>query len=150
MTAVDPKTDEAPVVGDSPMWLSHHFADEYDRCIVVRGKRVCRRCAVLYPLALVSAVVLGVGAKWPDRLDPWFLWLLPLPAVIEFVGEQLRLVRHSPRRLVALTIPLAVACGGLYGRYLDEPGDDLVWNIVLAYGGACLTAGLLRAFLPRR
>lgn len=132
------------------MWLSHHWPDEYDRCVRIRGKLVCRRCLVLYPISLVAAVVLGAVASWPERLDPWFLWLLPLPAVVEFVAEQLRLVRHSPIRLVVLTIPLAVACGRMYVRYLDDTGDTLVWNIVVVYGGACLVAGLTKAFRPRR
>jgi len=149
VTGVDPATDDPPLVDDSPIWLSHHWSDEYDRCIVVRGKRVCRRCAVLYPLSLVAAIVHGLGASWPERLDPWFLWLLPLPAVLEFVGEQLRLFRHSPPRLVALTAVLAVGCGRLYVRYLDEPGDELVWSVAGTYGCVGVAAWFVRAFRPR-
>lgn len=133
----------------TPLWLSHHWPDEYDRCVVVRGRRVCRRCLVLYPSSLVAALVLGLVASWPERLDPWFLWLLPLPAVVEFVAEQLRLIRHSPVRLVVLTIPLAAACGRLYVRYLDEQGDDLVWGVVAAYGLACAGAFFVRTLLLR-
>lgn len=132
------------------MWLSHHWSDEYDRCVVVGGRRVCRRCAVLYPLSLVSALVLGLVASWPERWDPWFLWLLPLPAVIEFVGEQVGVIRHSPRRLVVLTVPLAVACGRLYVRYLDDLGDALVWSVVSTYGCVCVGAWFVKAFRPRR
>lgn len=131
---------------DTPMWLSHHWPDEYDRCALVAGRRVCRRCLVLYPLSFAAASVLGLVASWPDRLDPWFLWLLPLPAVVEFVAEQLRVVRHSPRRLVVLTVPLGVACGGLYVRYLDDQTDGLVWSVATTYLGVCLAAWLVRAF----
>jgi hypothetical protein len=35
-------------------------------------------------------------------------------------------------------------------RYLDELRDDLVWSVVLVYGGVCLVAGFARAFRPRR
>ena len=132
------------------MWLSHHWPDEYDRCVVVAGRHVCRRCLVLYPLSLAVALFVAHVASWPERLDPWFLWLLPLPAVVEFVAEQLRLVRHSPRRLVLLTVPLAIACGRLYVRYLEEQRDDLVWSVVVTYGGICIVAGFARAFRPRR
>jgi uncharacterized membrane protein len=133
------------------MWLSHHWPDEYDRCAVIGGRHVCRRCLVLYPTSLVAALVLAHVAAWPSRLDPWFVWLLPLPSVVEFVAEQLRLVRHSPRRQVLLTIPLAVACGCLYVRYLRDQRDDLAWNVVIVYGGACLVSGFVRAFRrPRR
>jgi uncharacterized membrane protein len=147
-------TDDPPLrdewhVDANPLWLTHHWPDEYDRCATVRGRLVCRRCLVLYPLALVAALVLAHVASWPERLDPWFLWLLPLPAVVEFVAEQLRLVRHSPRRLVVLTTLLAVACGRLYVRYLDDHTDGLVWTVVTAYAGACLAAWFVRAFRPR-
>ena len=138
------------MTADTPMWLSHHWPDEYDRCVVVGNRHVCRRCLVLYPTSLVAALVLAHVAAWPSRLDPWFVWLLPVPSVVEFVAEQLRLVRHSPRRLVLLTIPLAAACGSLYVRYLRDQRDDLVWNVVVVYGGACLLAGFARAFRPRR
>ena len=142
--------DVPPPVADTPMWLSHHWPDEYDRCVLVGRRRICRRCLVLYPLSLAAAVVFAHVASWPERLDPWFLWLLPLPAVVEFVAEQLRLVGHSPRRLVLFTLPLAVACGRLYVRYLDDQRDDLVWSVALTYAGICIVAGFTRAFRPRR
>lgn len=132
------------------MWLSHHWSDEHDRCALVAGRYVCRRCLVLYPLSLVAALVLGVVASWPDRLDPWFLWLLPLPSVLEFVAEQLGLARHSPRRLVVLTVPLAVACGRLYVRYLDDQTDGLVWSVVTTYLIVCLGAWFVRALVRSR
>lgn len=135
---------------DTPMWLTHHWDDQLDRCVVIRGRRVCRRCSVLYPTSLVVAVLFGLGVGWPERLDPWFLWLLPVPAVVEFVGEQLGLWRHSPRRLVAVTLLLAVACGRLYVRYLDDIWDGLVWSVVTTYLGICLAAGLWRSFHPRQ
>lgn len=146
----DPAIDDEQWTDPSPMWLSHHWPGDYDRCIVVRNRRVCRRCAVLYPVSLVAAVILGFGPSWPDRLDPWLLWLLPLPAVVEFVAEQLRLVEHSPRRLIAVTVPLAIACGRLYVRYLDDQTDALVWSVVSTYGLVCVAAWLLRSFGPAR
>lgn len=129
----------------TPMWLSHHWPDEYDRCVRVRGRLVCRRCLVLYPTSLVAALVAGL-VWWPESLDGWLLWVLPLPAVVDFVAEQLRLVRHSPTRLVALTIPLALACGRLYVRYLEDQRDDLVWSVAATYLLVCVVAFFLRAF----
>lgn len=133
----------------TPMWLSHHWPDEYDRCARVRGRLVCRRCLVLYPVSLVAALFLGLVASWPERLDPWFLWLLPLPAVLEFVAEQLRLVQHSPTRLVVVTVPLAVACGRMYVRYLDDQRDGLVWTVGATYLLVCAGAWFLRSFTRR-
>lgn len=133
----------------TPMWLSHHWPPDYDRCLTVRGRKVCRRCAVLYPLSLAAALVLGLGSGWPEHLDAWLLWLLPVPAVAEFIGEHLRLIEHSPRRLVAFTIPLAIACGRLYERYLTDQTDKLVWAVVGVHGGICLLAALLTSLRPR-
>ena len=130
------------------MWLSHHWPSEYDRCVVLAGRHVCRRCIVLYPMAIAAGVLAGAGATWPTRLDTWFCWLLPLPAVLEFVGEHLGVLRYRFRRQVATTVLLAAACGKLYLRYLHHVRDDLAWSVVVAYGGACLLASLFRAFRP--
>lgn len=135
-------------MADTPMWLSHHWPSEYDRCVRIGGRHVCRRCLVLYPLAAACAALAAGGATWPDRLDPWFLWLLPLPAVLEFVGEHLGVLRYQFRRQVAVTFLLAIACGKLYVRYLDDTRDRLVWSVVIAYAGACVLAALWRSFRP--
>ena len=134
----------------TPLWLSHHWPDEYDRCVVVGGRRVCRRCLVLYPVSLAAALFLGLVWCWPERLDPWFLWLLPLPAVVEFVAEQLRWIRHSPTRLVVLTVPLAIACGRMYVRYLDDQRDGLVWTVAATYLLVCVSAWAIRSFTGGR
>jgi hypothetical protein len=141
---------ELPPAVPSPIWLSHHWPSEYDRCATVAGLRVCRRCLVLYPTAVVAAVLALVGVTWPDRFDPVLLWLLPVPAVVEFVAENLGWVRHSPPRLIAFTFLLALACGKLYARYLDDTRDPLVWSVVVTYAAVCLGAVLWKAFRPQR
>lgn len=125
------------------MWLSHHWVEDHERCISVRGRMACRRCAVLYPTALLVIVVFGLWLPWPHRFDPWLLWLLPLPAVVELAGEHLGFLRHHPGRLVAVTVPLGIACGRLYVRYLDDVTDGLVLSVVGTYLGLCV---LLVAF----
>jgi hypothetical protein len=119
------------------MWLSHHWPEDHGRCIPVRGRMVCRRCLVLYPTSLLVVIVFGLWLPWPHRLDPWLLWLLPLPAVAELAGEQLGILRPNARRLVAATVPLGIACGRLYLRYLDDRTDALVLAVVGVYGGLC-------------
>ena len=104
---------------------------------------------VLYPLALVAAVLASSGVALARGLDVWLCWLLPLPAVVELCGEQLGLLRHRPARLVVTTVLLAAACGQLYARYLDDPGDPLVWSIVVTYAGICIAVSLWRAFHPK-
>jgi hypothetical protein len=134
-----PLSAEGPVA-DTPMWLSHHWPDQYDRCAVVGGRHVCRRCLVMYPVAIVAAVWAAIGPWWPRELDVWLIPLLPLPAVVDFVLDNLRVVRYSPVRQMVLTAIGAVAAGAGYLRYLDSPGDPLVWGTVLVYGAVCVAA----------
>ena len=55
---------EVPLA-DTPMYLSHHWPSDYDRCAVVGGMHICRRCLVLYPVALVAGLVVGIGSWTP-------------------------------------------------------------------------------------
>ena len=115
------------------------------------GRHVCRRCLVLYPLALVAAVLASAGVSWPDRVDGWLCWLLPLPAVVEFVGEQLGLLRHRPARLVVDHGP---AGRGRAGRSTPVTSTTRAtcwsWSIVITYAGICIAVSLWRALRPRR
>lgn len=128
---------------DTPMWLSHHWPSTYDRCALVGGLHVCRRCLVLYPLALVAGIAIGVGSWWPHGLDAWVLWLFPLPGVIEFVLENLGRVRYSPPRQVVLSAAGAVAAGLGYVRYLERTTDPLVWVVLATYTAVCLAGAII-------
>jgi hypothetical protein len=132
----------------SSIWLSHHWSDDEGRCAHIGGRLVCRRCLVLYPVALVAAVAAAAGLRWPASLDVVLLWLLPLPAVLDFVADNLAVVRHSPRRQVVVTALLGVSLGVAYSRYLDHTGDSLVWSVVATYGVICLVAALARVRRP--
>lgn len=135
---LDPADD--PPMADTPMWLSHHWPSGYDRCAVIRGRHVCRRCLVLYPVALVAGVAFGVGGWWGSSLDVWLLWLLPLPGVIEFVLDNLGAIRYSPVRQMALSGLGAVAAGLGYVLYLDDHLDPLVLSVVGVYTAVCVAA----------
>ncbi|WP_334143612.1 hypothetical protein [Rhabdothermincola sp.] len=128
----------------TPLWLSHHFPEHYDRCAVIAGRHICRRCLVLYPLAFVVMGLGLAGVHWPPALDPVALWLLPLPAVVEFVLEHRGVLAYHPVRQVLLTIPLALGLGRGFTLYLQDPGSRLFWSVVVVYGGLCLAAALLR------
>lgn len=137
-----PLSDEPPLA-DTPLWLSHHHPEAYDRCAVVAGRHVCRRCLVLYPLALVAGVAVSLGSWWDHAWDAWVLWLFPLPGVIEFVLDNLGRISYSARRQVALSAAGALAAGVGYVRYLDHRTDPLVWSVVAAYTAACLAGALV-------
>jgi len=125
---------------DTPMWLSHHWPSGYDRCAVIGGRHVCRRCLVLYPLALVTGIAISMGSWWPSGIDALVLWLFPLPGVIEFVLDNLGTIRYSPVRQMVLSAFGAVAAGVGYVAYLGDHTDPLVWRVVAAYTTVCVLA----------
>jgi hypothetical protein len=127
----------------TPLWLSHHFPEQYDRCVVIGSRHICRRCLALYPLAF-AVMAFSLVAPWPDSIDPWLLVLLPLPTVIEFVLEHVGIIRYQPVRQIVLTIPLAVALGRGFAIYVQDPASLLFWGVVLAYGLVCVAAAVYR------
>ncbi len=135
-----PLSADAAPVADTPMWLSHHWPDGYDRCAVIAGRHVCRRCLFMYPIAAVAGVIGSIGPWWPRDLDVVLIPLLPFPAVVEFVLDNLGIVRYSPARQAALTALGALAAGAGYVRYLDRTTDPLVWTTVVVYGLVCVVA----------
>ena len=135
---LDPADD--PPMADTPMWLSHHWPDAYDRCAVVGGMHICRRCLVLYPVALVAGVLISIGSWWPDGLNPWVLWLLPLPGVIEFVLDNLGVIDYSPVRQMWLSGAGAIAAGVGYSMYIQDTFDGTVWTVVGVYTAVCVAA----------
>ena len=124
------------------MWLSHHFPEDYDRCVVIGRSHVCRRCLALYPLAFV---VLGIClVAQPGRTaEIVALAVLSLPAVVELVLEQLGVIRYSPRRQVGVTLLLAFGLGAGFAAYLDDQLDPAFWAIVVGYTAVCLVAVLV-------
>lgn len=133
-----------PVEAVSPLWRSHHWPEDDDRCVVIGGRRWCRRCSVLYPTAFgVCAVALAtVGAAVLTGWWGWLLVLAPLPAVVEFVAEHLGLVRHSPSRVVVVSALLGVGLGVGFARYLTDQTDVVFWVVAALYSSVCLAAAL--------
>lgn len=131
----------------TPLWLSHHWPEDYDRCVRLGRSHVCRRCVVLYPIAFVVLGASVAGASLPQAFGVAALVLLPLPALLDFVAEQLQLVEPSPVRMVAVTIPLGIGLGAGFARYVDSPGDRWFWGVVLGYG---VLAGLALLWGRRR
>jgi hypothetical protein len=125
---------------NSALFLAHHPPEQYDRCIKVGRHHVCRRCAVLYPVAFLVAGLSLAGAHWPAAWDTNLLYLLPLPVTLELVLERFGALRYRAGRQMLLTLIAAPALGRGFGRYLLHPTDRLFWGMVALFGGACLVA----------
>ena len=52
----------------TPLWLSHHYPHEYDRCIRVGDSHICRRCSVFYPVTFAVMFATLAGLRWPRGL----------------------------------------------------------------------------------
>lgn len=117
------------------MWLSHHGPDQFDRCLLIGRRRVCRRCLVLYPLAFVCLIAVLVVSS---RSSPgWWIavwWLLPVPALVDWIGELVGRWAYSARRQVLVTVFAAPALGSGLAWWLFQPGAPVVMAPFLTYG----------------
>lgn len=128
------------------LFFSHHPPEQHDHCVFVGRLPLCARCLGIYPIMLVTLALQLSGRLDLAWTDPWLALLFPLPTVIEFLGEQLGRIRGSNRLRILLGLPLGIAMGRLFDRYLHDPFDPFFWGVVAVYGGTC---GLTAAFVLR-
>ena len=132
------------------LWLSHHHPHDYERCAFVKGRPVCRRCLVLYPLSFsVALLTLAGGSPWPVRYDAWVIWALCIPGSIDFIGEQLGFLRYSPRRQIAVMTGVALAFGRALGLELQDRWQWLFWGPVLICGNIWFLAVVVGRYRRR-
>ena len=134
----------------TPLWLSHHYPHEYDRCIRVGDSHICRRCTVFYPVVFAVMFATLADMRWPQASDAWLLWLLPVPVVTEWSLEHLGTIRYSAGRNTTLTLICAPAVGVGLARYMASPGDTLFWSVVAAYAVICIIPVVLNRKFSRQ
>lgn len=117
------------------MWLAHHWPEHYDRCAMIAGRHVCRRCLWLYPLTLAVAVA-GHGGLllWPRSFDPAAIWLVSIPGTVEFVVEQLGFVRYRAARQSLATVLVALALGRGMSYELAHRWSAEFWGPLVVFG----------------
>jgi uncharacterized membrane protein len=118
------------------MWLAHHDAAHAERCLHVGDVAVCRRCAVLYPVAVLTTVAVLVLDP-PQTLLVLAMWLLPVPMVIDWTLEQLGRTRYSPVRQVVVTAVGAPALGAAVAIHAVAPFSLAAVAPVVVWGIAC-------------
>jgi hypothetical protein len=117
------------------LWLAHHWPHRYERCTIVRGRHVCRRCLWFYSVSLLTLVAAWVGlSPWPQRWDSTLVWALSVPATVEFIGGELGRGRYDARRQVVVTSLLGLAVGRGFAAELADPGSWTFWGPVLVFG----------------
>ena len=128
------------------LWLSHHWQDEYDRCAVIAGHHVCRRCLVLYPVAIAVLIASYAGVTpWPESLDRWFIWLLCIPATFDFLAEKLAGVPYNAWRQTIVTALVALALGRGLRYEIDDRWSWNFWGPVLVFGTIWFVAAVYLA-----
>ncbi|MEL7207908.1 MAG: hypothetical protein AAGK32_06690 [Actinomycetota bacterium] len=118
------------------LWLAHHWPEHYgERCVMVAGRPVCRRCLALHPLSLAVAFASAAGlAPWPAALDPWPIWLLSIPATLAYGAEALGVIPYRPRWQVATTLIAAFAFGRGLGYELVDRWHPYFWGPLAVFG----------------
>lgn len=131
--------------GKRNMWLAHHWpADYHERCVKIGKRHVCRRCAALYPLGLLVAVLSAYGlAPWPKSFDPWPIWIFSIPATVVYCGEALGLMRYRVRLQVGTTLLAAAAFGRALGYEFVERWSPMFWQPIFVFGLVWFLATLL-------
>lgn len=127
------------------MWLAHHWHDDYaERCVHVGNRWVCRRCASLYPLGILVAIVSAAGsAPWPESIDPWPIWLLSIPATLAYAGEAIGVIRYNAKVQVATTLLAAVAFGRALGYEFVGRWSPEFWGPIAVFGGVWFMATMI-------
>jgi hypothetical protein len=126
------------------MWLAHHWPDHYERCVVIGGRHVCRRCLVLYPLTIAVAVAAVAGVLlWPRRFDPELIWLVSIPGTLEYVAEQLGALRYRARRQMIATALTAIPLGRGMSYEFEHRWSWYFWGPLLVFGTIWFVATII-------
>ncbi len=136
---------EKEILGRKNMWLAHHWPDEYaERCFTVGRRHVCRRCAALYPLGLLVAVLSASGARWwPESADPFIIWALSIPATLAYCWEALGFIRYNAKVQVATTLLAAVAFGQALSYEFVERWSPEFWAPIFVFGSVWFLATVI-------
>lgn len=135
-----------------PFWLSHHRWDERHKCVELNHTFFCARCLGTYPTLFALLVFQLHKPMAPPALalDPWILYGLAAPAVLDWSLGQLTAWRGSN----AVRFVSGVLLGGALGRavYVNmrHPGSALVYGFLLALCGVAGIVWGLRQVLGSR
>ncbi len=117
------------------IWLAHHWPHRYERCATIGGRQVCRRCTWFYSIAFFTLALAFAGlSPWPEHWDATLVWILPIPATIDFVLGELGSITYNPRRQVLVTVLMAFAVGRGFHIELLDRGSTTFWAPVLLFG----------------
>jgi uncharacterized membrane protein len=124
-------------------WLSHHHADELDRCYRIGSLHLCARCAGTYPVlfaALVAQFAFHVPLHHP--LDQPLATVAVLPATLDWAWGRFRPHAFSNAWRSATGVLLGLGLARSLFIHLQQP-----WPQVLLLQSAVVTAVALPVIL---
>ena len=127
------------------MWLSHHWPDQHgERCFKVGRTHVCTRCASLYPLGIIVAILALAGIPlWPDSWDIAAIFIFAMPGTIAYVGEALDIFSYNRKAQVLATLITATAFGKGLSYELADRWSPEFWLPVFVFGAIWFGATVL-------
>jgi len=130
-----PGSDERPPpTYAQPFWLSHHRHAQRHACFAWGGVHVCARCLGTYPVlfAVLALQLHRPMAPLHLSFDPWLLFALPLPAVIDWSVGQLTAWRGLNGVRLLTGGLLGVALGRALYIHMRHPGTAQIYVFGLA------------------
>jgi hypothetical protein len=89
----------------------------------------------LYPLTIaVALAALGDMLLWPRRFDPELIWLLSIPGTLEYVAEQLGMLRYHARRQAIATALTALPLGRGLSYEFEQRWSWYFWGPLIVFG----------------
>ncbi len=85
-----------------PLWLSHHYAADADRCIRVGRLHLCRRCAAMFAGFIPAVVFFALVSFEPEVGDIVLVGAMVSVAAYDFVEVVRGRMRYSPRRVLVV------------------------------------------------
>lgn len=70
------------------------------------------------------------------------VWVLSIPATVEFIGGEFGKWEYSPRRQVAVTGVLAIAVGRGFYRNIEDQFTWIFWGPAIVFGLLWFVTGL--------
>lgn len=128
-------TTAAQDEGRRQLWHAHHWPHRYERCTTIGRRHVCRRCLWFYSIAFVTLFASWAGmSPWPIAWDTKLVWLLSIPATVDFVGGEIGRWSYNATRQIVVTSILGLAVGRGFAAEVDNPGSWTFWGPVLVFG----------------
>ncbi len=123
--------------------LAHHWPHRYERCTVVAGRHVCRRCLWFYSISLAVFGLAFAGiSPWPQAWDSVLVWVLSIPATVEFIGGEFGKWKYDARRQILVTSILALAVGRGFYRNIQDQFTWIFWGPAIVFGLLWFFTGL--------